>query len=151
MLCSRSATLPSHCNESPIPATESTLLLFITHLDQQHILYTTIKVYLAALRSLHITTRHYNSYTQQLTPCLQQVLKGDQMSTCPNHTRLPIIADIMLLLRQVLSQSPTDYNAIMILAACCIAFFVFYSAVSLHCHPYLAMTIINTYHTLILQ
>ena len=84
-----------HCNKSPIPATVSTLLLFITHQAQQRISYTTMKVYLAALRSLHITTRHYNSYTQQLTPYLQQVLIGikrDLMSTCPNYTRLPIAA-----------------------------------------------------------
>ena len=78
--CSRIAMLyQPFCNHGPkppIPAIESALLLFIAHLTHAVISCTKIKVYLAVLHNLHITTRQYNSCTRQLTPYLYQVLKG---------------------------------------------------------------------------
>ena len=60
-------------NQPPIPAYENTLLLFVTHLAQQKLSYTTIQVYLSAVRYSHITT---SESTTLRTPKLNYVLKG---------------------------------------------------------------------------
>ena len=46
-------------------ASESTLLLFATHLANS---YATIKIYLLAVRHMHVTAGMHNFFTQQLTP-----------------------------------------------------------------------------------
>ena len=61
---------------SAIPTSESTMLLFVAYLAKEKLSYTTIKVYLAAIRNLHITARMHHTYQEQLTPYLEQVLQG---------------------------------------------------------------------------
>ena len=75
---------------------------------------------------MHITLGHHHSYSQELTPSLEQVLQGikrDQLRFNPQRERLPITADIMLCIHAVLGWSKHDYNSIMMWAACCVAFF----------------------------
>ena len=59
-----------------VPTTETSLMLFATHLATSGLAYTSIKVYLAAVRHLHVTKGKHSQFTAQLTPRLQQVLKG---------------------------------------------------------------------------
>ena len=111
-----------------MPASESTLLLFATHLATSNISYTTIKIYLSAIRHIHVTAGVHSYFSQQLTPQLQQVLKGIQKSqtlTHPPRVRLPITIQIMENILQLLSQRPKSYMNVMTWAACCLAFFGF--------------------------
>ena len=112
----------------PLPASEQTLLLYITHLGQLNLAHKTIKVYLSAVRNLHITSGDFKAFESQLSPRLERVLKGiksSQAKTNPPRIRLPITSSIMYKIRSTLANSPCDYNNIMLWAACCLAFFGF--------------------------
>ena len=107
---------------------ESTLLLFSAHLAKQSLVHTTIKVYLSAIRHLHITHGLHNTYAEQLTACVQLVLKGIkkmQLHNKPLKQRFPITAAIMTCIHSTVAQNPNDYHSIMIWAACSLAFFGF--------------------------
>ena len=65
-------------NASPIPATEHTLLLFATHLATSNIAHTTIKVYISAIRHVHVSAGLHAKFNSQLAPRLQLILKGIQ-------------------------------------------------------------------------
>ena len=60
----------------PVPVSETTLVHFVAYLAETNIAYGTIKVYLAAVRQLHVSTRHHVKFNLQLTPRLQQILRG---------------------------------------------------------------------------
>ena len=112
----------------PIPATEATLTLFTTHLASINLSYTTIKVYLSAVRHLHASEGYHDHFSLQLTPRLQLVLRGirkHQSLTLPKRIRLPITIQIMCKIKKVLFREPRSYNNIMLWAACCLAFFGF--------------------------
>ena len=117
-------TFCKEINQQPIPfCEEDTLLLFATHLAQQKLSYSTIQVYLSAVRYSHITTR---GSTTRRTPKLNYVLKGIRKTCAINHQpreRLPITFPIMERLHTVLSRHPGNYKDIMIWAACCLAYF----------------------------
>jgi len=59
---------------STTPATESTLILFGIHLTTAGTSHVSIKVYLSAVR--HFLKSLHESFSQQLTPWLQIILKG---------------------------------------------------------------------------
>ena len=59
-----------------VPTTETSLMLFATDLATSGLAYTSIKVYLSAVCPLHVTKGKHSQFTAQLTPRLQQVLKG---------------------------------------------------------------------------
>ena len=112
----------------PLPTSEQTLLLYITHLGQLNLAHKTIKVYLSAVRNLHLTSGHFKVFESQLSPRLERVLKGiksSQAKTNPSRIRLPFTSSIMYKIRSVLANSPCDYNNIMLWTACCRAFFGF--------------------------
>ena len=121
----------SFCKSAKVqsmPASESTLLLFATHLGTSNISYTTIKIYLSAIRHMHVTAGVHSYFSQQLTPRLQPVLKGIQKSqalTHPPRVCLPITIQILENILQLLSQRPKSYMNVMTWAACCLAFFGF--------------------------
>ena len=111
-----------------IPTSEDTLLLFTAHLATEGITSSIIKVYLSALRSFHVAAGKHEEFAKQLTPRLQQVIKGirkEQAITTPPRTRLPITIDIMIGIQSVLAQQPGKYFNLMLWAACCMAFFGF--------------------------
>ena len=72
-------------NASPMPATEHTLLLFATHLATFNIVHTTIKVYISAIRHMHVSARLHAQFNSQLTPYLQLILKGFQRNQAISH------------------------------------------------------------------
>ena len=51
-----------------IPATEVTLILFVTHLAIASISYASIKVYLSAVQHMHILQGLHNKFNQLLMP-----------------------------------------------------------------------------------
>ena len=119
------------CNTAKVPATpatEYTLILFITHLASTNISYATIKVYLSAIRHMHVYRGWHNHFNQQLTPRLQLILRGirkHQSSTHVPRVRLPITVQILHSIRRLLSQKPKSYATTMLWAACSLAFFAF--------------------------
>ena len=77
---------------------------------------------------MHVTVGQHSSFNLQLTPRLQQVLKGirkTQAASQPPRARLPITRSIMQKIRCLLLKRPQSYDNIMIWAACCLAFFGF--------------------------
>jgi len=111
-----------------LPATESALLLFVSHLASKNISHTTIKVYLVAVCHMHVIASLHRLFEEQLTPRLQLVLKGikrTQAISNPCRTRLPITLKIMSGIKDCLPKWPHSQSNIMFWAACCIAFFGF--------------------------
>ena len=113
-----------------LPVTEATLSLFITQLATEHISYKTIKVYLSAVRHMHVAAGMYSQFSQQLTPHLQLTLKGIQRSQAisssqPPRQHLLITLQLLQSIYQHLSQQPQHYNNILTWAVCCLAFFGF--------------------------
>ena len=87
-----------------------------------------MKVYLSAVRHAHVAAGLHSSFDEQLTPRLQQVLRGVQKiqaATMPPRVRLPITLTIMEDIKRLLQQKPQSYDNIMIWAACCLSFFGF--------------------------
>ena len=104
------------------------MLMFVSHLAQEGLAHSSIKVYLSAIRNLHVSTGLHNEFAEQLTPRLQLVLKGikkEREKLTPSHTRHPITIGIMTKVKEVLLRKPKDYDNILLWAACCTAFFGF--------------------------
>ena len=113
-------------NLPTIPASEHTLLLFATHLAVQKLAYPTIKVYMAAVRNVHVNTGNHVIFAKQLTPRLDLLMRGIRKEKCKTtlqKARLPITMEIMERIKAVLSRTPKDYQCIMLWAVCCTAFF----------------------------
>ena len=104
------------------------MLSFSAYLAKQNITYSTIKVYISAIRNLHVASGQHHHFTDQLTPRLEQVLRGikkEQSYRFPTKIRLPITIQIMRQIKELLLQTPHDYNSILMWAVCCTAFFGF--------------------------
>jgi len=111
-----------------IPATDTTLVLFVSYLATVNISHDSIKVYLSAVRHMHITRGLPNEFNQLLSPRLHLTLryiKRKQASTHPSRTKLPITIDILHKIRSYLSTKPPSYSNTMLWAMCCLAFFGF--------------------------
>ena len=111
-------------NGSLLPTSEQTLLRFCSHLaDRLH--HSSIKVYLSAIRSLHID----QGFPDPLVNCLQlqRLLRGikcHQGSSLPQCQ--PVAADLMRIIQRSLDAHNSEY--IMLWAACCLGFFGFLRA-----------------------
>ena len=109
---------------SALPASEDVLIRFCCHLaDTLH--HSSIKVYLSAIRSLHIEEGH----PSPLVGCLrlQRVLRGIKRHQGSNkRQRQPITVELMHIIFQSLNFSV--YNHTMLWAACCLGFFGFLRA-----------------------
>ena len=122
----RYLTFCAAARRQAVPTTETSLMLFATDLATSGLAYTSIKVYLAAVRHLHVTKGKHSQFTAQLTPRLQQVLKGIKKAQAVSRqpaTRRPITLTILKGIRATLLSQPRRFSNIMTWAACCLAFF----------------------------
>ena len=110
-----------HPDGSPCPVEEWTLCLFVSFLADS-IQHASIKVYLSAIRSLHIE----QGFPDPLPNCLrlQRVMRGIKRSQgSPVAARLPITDSLMMVIRQSLNVTLHDHC--MVWAACTLAYFGF--------------------------
>ena len=111
-------------NGSILPASQETLMRFCSYLaDNLH--HTSIKVYLSGIRSLHID----EGYADPLADCLQlqRLLRGIKRCQGTNLVkRRPITGAPMHVIYNSLNLS--DYNQVMLWAACYLGFFGFLRA-----------------------
>ena len=110
-----------HQSGSPCPADEWTLCLFATFLASA-VQHSTIKVYLSAVRALHIE----QGFSDPLVDCLrlQRVLRGIKRTQGDSSSlRLPITDDIMMVICRALDLTHPDHC--MFWAACNLAYFGF--------------------------
>ena len=71
--------------KKPIPTTECTLTLFVTHLATSNTSLRTIKVYLAAVRHMHVCKGLHKQFNYQVTPRLQLILRGIKKRKAGRH------------------------------------------------------------------
>ena len=97
---------------------EDSMLMYIAHLNDKGLKVSTIKVYLAAVRSYHIV----NGYGNIMEGCyrLQQAVRALELKADPPKQKLPITIDILNRVRQMAS---SDYDSMMFLAAMCLGFY----------------------------
>ena len=114
----------------PIPTSECTLTLFISHLASSNISQGTIKVYLSAVRHMHVCKGLHNHYNRQITPRLHLILRGIKKRQAGMHsrkTRLPITIQMLSNIKALLSEKTPSYYYTTLWAMCCLAFFGFLS------------------------
>ena len=126
----------AHCDA--LPTSENILLLFASHLPKEGLSHQTIKSYLSAVRSLHISYGLHQQFSTKLTPRLQMVLrrikKGDAEKG-PKTTRLPITPSILHMILAILQNDPSSWNSIMLWAAGMLAFLGF-----LRCNEFILLS-----------
>ena len=106
---------------SIIPASEETILLFASYLSQ-NVRPSTIKVYLAAVRNLHI--QHGFPSPVEHSILLPRLLRGiKRVYTMDRRPRLPITPSLLLLFRRHLNTQWFDHTTLW--AAMLVAFFAF--------------------------
>jgi hypothetical protein len=100
-----------------LPASEDVLLLYVAFLFDQGLKGSTIRVYLAAIRSLHV---YSNCVYPQESLRLKLAVKGAVSQSAPPTRKLPITIDILTRMLSVIS-ARFDYK--LIAAAMCFGFF----------------------------
>ena len=110
-----------HPHGSPCPADEWTLCLFVTYLADT-IQYSSIKVYLSAVRALHIEQGFPNPLVD--CPRLHRVVRGIKRTQGSSTAqRLPITDSILLVIYKSLDLSNRDHLTFW--AACLLGYFGF--------------------------
>ena len=111
-----------------IPTTECTLTLFVTHLATSNTSLRTIKVYLAAVRHMHVCKGLHKQFNYQVTPRLHLILRGIKKRQAGRRftkPRLPITIPIPRSIKTPLSKEASSYDSTTFWAMCCLAFFGF--------------------------
>ena len=111
-------------NGSPCPTSELTILRFVGHLSET-CKASSIKVYLAAIRSLHI----FHGFQDPLVGCLRipLVIRGlRRMNPVHENRKMPITPSVLCSIKAELDFS--KYDDILLWAVCCTAFFRFFRA-----------------------
>ena len=113
-----------------VPISVATLVHFVAYLAETNIAYGTIKVYLIAVRQLHVSTGHHVKFNLQLTPCLQQILRRIKKHQATHN--LSRTKRIIQTINGAMLMEPCSYSNRMIGAACSMAFFWFYEGRKIH-------------------
>ena len=111
-------------NGSPCPTSELTILRFVGHLSGT-CKASSIKVYLAAIRSLHI----FHGFQDPLVGCLRVplVIRGlRRKSPVQDYQKMPITPSVLCSIKAELDFG--KYDDILLWAVCCTAFFGFFRA-----------------------
>ena len=106
----------------PIPTTEKTLMMFVTYMYKKHYKYNSVKVYLFAIRHMHIVNGFANPLLN--TPRLQLSLRALQYKCKSPVDKLPITHQILYQIFNVLADPPT-YDEKLIWSAMTLVFFWF--------------------------
>ena len=80
------------------------------------------------MRNLHISAGFHKFFSEQLTPRVDQVLRGIKKEDAAKNnkrTRLPITVDILARIHEIVKGHSGEYNNTLLWAACCLAFFGF--------------------------
>lgn len=105
----------------PCPASEWTLILFVTHLAGS-LKANSIKVYLAGVRSLHIEQGFSNPLENRLR--LERVIRGiKRLQGSDKRDRHPVTINVLRKFERQITH--TRYDDSMFWAACCLGFFGF--------------------------
>ena len=104
--------------QDPIPASEKTLMLYVAYLYCQHLTYSTVHVYLSAVRSLHIFHGYGNPLDNKLL--LKQTVKAVHVIRGDCTQKLPITLEILQKMYPIVS---TFHGAQVLWAAMTLAFF----------------------------
>lgn len=110
-------------SKSPIPASEQILVLFTAYLAQTRC-HSTVRVYLAAVRHLHIS----NGWKDPMAdaPQLGLAMRGvKRKKPAAGDARLPITPLVLQAILGVVRRDPHQYTNIMMWAACCLGYFAF--------------------------
>ena len=121
-----------------LPASEGTLIYFASYLART-VRHSTIKLYLAAVRNLHIRSGFSDPVVN--CPLLKKVLRGIlRYQGSPRTLRQLVTPRVLLSIRPVLESqlSPRDFS--MVWAAFTLAFFAFLGVASLHIKGFIALT-----------
>ena len=119
--CSAQNRYLQFCNlyqQNPIPASENTLMLYVAYLYYQHLTYSTVQVYLSAVRSLHIFHGYGNPLDNKLL--LKQTVKAVHVIRGDCTQKLPITLEILQKMYRIVS---TFHGAQVLWAAMTLAFF----------------------------
>ena len=110
----------------PLPVTEATLLRFVAHLASSDLTHQTVRLYLCAVRHLQIVNNLPDPALASY-PLLGYALRGLRRGGHRHEprTRLPITPDILHKIYLLWSQTPQDFDHIMLWAAFCLGFFGF--------------------------
>ena len=103
----------------PVPASEDTILLYVTHLYLNKLKYTSVRVYLSAVRSLHIEEGVGNPIEGYLQ--VKQAVRCLQINNSSPKQKLPITISVLRDLHQVCSAG--SFNNKMLWAAITTAFY----------------------------
>ena len=111
---------------SPLPVTEPGLINFVAFAVNQGLKYQTIKSYLSAIRHLQTSVGGGDPRVGSM-PQLELALRGTRKEQAgqPTRTRLPITPSILWKLRQLWDQQASNWDNVMLWAACCLVFFGF--------------------------
>ena len=106
-----------------LPASEGTLIYFASYLACT-VRHCTIKIYLAAVRNLHIVSAYNDPLQGKLL--LKNILRGIlRYQGCPRISRQPVTPRVLLAIRPVLESCLDFRDFSMIWAAFTLAFFAF--------------------------
>ena len=110
-----------HTNPSPRGSPD---ILFVTELSQTLVVYNSVRTYLAGVRHFHVVNSAGNPLQDKLR--LQLALAGiHRWNPKAGGTRLPITPLVLRAIKKVLDAASTDYQNILLWAACCVGFFRF--------------------------
>ena len=120
----------THNITSPFPISQSLLRYYITFLAKQKLAPSTIRVYVSALRHSQIALG-FPAPAQAAMPKLKLISRDiararDESQEAPPSKRLPITPSILAGICRCWNPCITDYNHIMLWAACTTAFFGFF-------------------------
>ena len=106
-----------------LPTQEQILILFVADLSQQ-LSPSSVRSYLSAICHMHISQGFGDPLSNALR--LQLALKGlRRTKPSSKDSRLPVTPYILRRVKAVLSQSPHNFNNIMLWAVCCLGFLAF--------------------------
>ena len=116
-------TFCTNTNRQKVPTSEATLLLFVTYLADQSCSFSTIKVYLAAIRNAHVAQGEHERFMETSTPRLQQVMKGiqrEQAFVTRHRLHKPITICIMSHIQQILSRVLSHHMGCLLHSLLCV-------------------------------